>query len=166
LINFLNFYLEPFTLVVSPFTRINFVHYPRGFQLCTWIRYVVHLVNLVSKNKFAICICFELMFDFYHAKLVFYSPLIRIKPITFEKHHLKIFSTSKVILEYVINNSIIIYLSSTIIDCPAYNSTISCRRKWTSRLKFGRTKTKPLNVVTTVTSDFYDCVRHLKQVLV
>src|SRR5688572_19531302 len=106
------------------------------------------------------------MFDFYHAKLVFYSPLIGIKPITFEKHHLKIFAPGEVVLKYVINNSIIIHLSSTIIDCPAYNSSIFCRRKWTSTFKFGRTKTKPLNVVTTVASDFYDSVRHLKQVLV
>jgi hypothetical protein len=43
--------------------------------------------QLGEQEQIATCTCFELMFDFYHAKLVFYSSLIGIKPITLEEHH-------------------------------------------------------------------------------
>jgi hypothetical protein len=65
------------------------------------------------------------VFVFNHTTLVFSSTMIEIKPITIEEHCFKIFIPSKVILDYVFNDPVVLRFISLCINGPHNN-------KWTA----------------------------------
>jgi hypothetical protein len=77
------------------------------------------------------------MFDFKHTKFIFSSTMVGIKPITIEEHCFKILIPSKVILNYVFNDLIVLRFMSFCINSPRNNSCISCGRQQTRSLNNG-----------------------------
>jgi hypothetical protein len=67
------------------------------------------------------------VFDFNHAKLVFLSTIIGVKPITIEEDYFELLIPGKAVLNYVFNDSILLSFVSFIND-PRNHSSISCGR--------------------------------------
>jgi hypothetical protein len=137
--------------------RINFVHYPPFNQtlLLRWICHIIHLLALVGKDYSVVAVQSIIVFDFHHAILVFSRCTIGSKPITIEEHHFELFVSKKLVLEYIINGSIIISHLPFIIDSSSYNSGIGCGYKRMSIFEPSRTETETIDIIPTITSDSY-----------
>jgi hypothetical protein len=55
--------------------------------LFTWVRHIIDLLHLVSKDKWVATMHSTHVFDFNHTEIVFLSTTIGIKPITIEEHY-------------------------------------------------------------------------------
>ena len=71
----------------------------------------------MSKDKINVAMKLFVVFDFYHAKLVFTSPIFVIKPNTIEEDYFKLRIPCKLELEDVLDDSIKIYFAPLCIDC-------------------------------------------------
>jgi hypothetical protein len=86
----------------------------------------MHLLDLVSKDKWVATTQPIRVFDFNHFKFVFSSTMIGIKPITIKEDNFKLFISDKSILDYVFNDPVILSFISLCINGPRNNSCISC----------------------------------------
>jgi hypothetical protein len=74
---------------------IHFVNHPPYTWVFAWLRYIIHFLDLVSKDKWVATTQLIRVFDLNHAKLVFLSAMIRIKPITIEEDYLSLLFPAK-----------------------------------------------------------------------
>jgi hypothetical protein len=119
------------------FTRIHSIHHRPRTYLFTWVRHIIHLLDLVRNDKWVATKQLMCVFDFNHTKLVFSSIMIGIKPITIEEHCFKIIIPDKVILDYIFNDPVVHRFVSLCINDPCNNSCIGCGRQRARSFKDG-----------------------------
>jgi hypothetical protein len=124
------------------------------------------MLALVGKDYSVVALYLIIVFDFHHAILVFTCCTIGRKPITIEEHHFELFISEKLVLEYIINDSIIISHIPFTIDNSSYNSRIGCGCKRMSIFEPYRTETETIDIIPTINSDSYCSYRQLLKVLV
>jgi hypothetical protein len=98
------------------------------------------------------------VFDFNHAELVLPSSIITVNPITIKEDYFKFLIPGKTKLKDFVNDPIIVCFTSFSIDCPRHNSTISSCHKRTKSFECGGTKSKTIDVIATMASNFYQSV--------